>query len=225
MKCHVSGGFWSWVSFFVEIYHVEPQKEWSWKKYHWSSRWIYFRHPTKPMVFWKLFFFAWSREKRVWCIWWKSEKVHPNNQNDTGTLLERYPEGHTRQGGENPKRMEEVVVLSAWGLKPNWPKVSSKQAISYLSHFSQAKLAFPWQGSCEPSSFLWIKKDEISPKLTAKSMPGPPKRKSSKQHSFKREILVLLELSLLKPSMFFSLAASGRSIRMPWSFWLIWLPK
>ena len=39
-------------------------------------------------------------------------------------------------------------------------------------------------------------------------MPGPPKRKPSKQHSFKREIFVVLELSLLNSSCqcFFSLA-------------------
>ena len=49
----------------------------------------------------------------------KSKSVDPNNQNDSGTLLERYPEGHTKSNGGGDyyrkeggsRRREEVVVF------------------------------------------------------------------------------------------------------------------
>lgn len=136
------------------------------------------------MVFWKLRVFFDTR--KPWKSWVdeKSKTIDANNQNDSGTLLERYPEGHTCDRGAGKKseacRARRRLLLfrpRAWN--PNCPQVRFEAKQSHTCRiFRRRKDSIScfekkWQGSCEPSSFLWnggmSKKNEISPKPTAKS--------------------------------------------------------
>ena len=67
------------------------------------------KNPTKPRVFYKLLVFLTPGSREKVGLVETSKIVHPNNQNDSGTLLERYPEGHTRQGGGGKTFPKHVV--------------------------------------------------------------------------------------------------------------------
>lgn len=102
-----------------------------------------FKNPTKPMVFWKLLVFLTPGSREKVGLVEKSKTIDPNNQHDSGALLERYPEGQTRQGGwenisEACRARRKFLLFPPRAWNPSAGRLGSKQAISYLSHFSQA---------------------------------------------------------------------------------------
>ena len=126
--------------------------------------------PTKKLGWWK------NRKQLTQTIKTTQELFWNDIQKDTC-------DGAGRESSEACRAWRKLLLFRPRAWNPNCPKVSLKQAISYLSHFSQAKLAFPFLGKRAGEVLLVeLGKDAICPKWTAKSqqqcLPGPQTNKT-----------------------------------------------